>query len=68
MDRNVESGVIVFICGLMGIILAFIEYDLHGKGVLLDEFAANTVTISDVMAITIVIMLIIGVLLGGLRR
>jgi hypothetical protein len=64
MDRDVRAGVTAMFCGFAGIILAAVEYTLYIEGILLDEFVQNTVTISDLMAITIIIWLIIGVIVA----
>ena len=67
MDRDVRAGVTVMFCGFAGIILAAIEYTLYEEGVLIDEFVTGSITIADLMAITIVIWLIIGVIIAVTR-
>ena len=67
MDRDVRAGVTAMFCGFVGIILAAIEYTLYIEGILIDEFITGSVTIADLMAITIVIWLIIGVIIAVTR-
>ena len=61
MDKDVRAGVVTMSCGFIGVILAAIEYTLYNQGILVDEFTTGTVVISDLMAVTIIIWLLIGV-------
>ena len=67
MDRDVRAGVTAMFCGFVGVIMAAIEYTLWEEGILLDEFVTGSITIADLMAITIVIWLIIGVIVAVTR-
>ena len=68
MDKDVRTGVTVMFCGFFGIILAAIEHTLYQEGILIDEFITGSVTITDLMAITIIGWLIIGIILAVARQ
>ena len=67
LDRDVKAGVTTMLGGFVGIIFAAIEYTLYEEGILIDEFVTGSITIADLMAITIVIWLIIGVIIAVTR-
>lgn len=58
----------VFACGMIGLLFAAIEKGLNDRGILIDEMVTGTITITDVMTLTIVIWLLIGVMVAMLRR
>lgn len=62
------AGVTVLLFGFIGIILAAIEYTLYTEGILIDEFVTGSVTITDVMAFTVIAVLIFGVFIAVARR
>jgi hypothetical protein len=61
---DLNPGIIVMFCGFAGIILAFIEKALYDNGTIIDEFITGTITITDLMALTIIIWIIIGIIIG----
>lgn len=67
MDKDVRAGVTAMFCGFAGIIMAAIEYTLYEKGIVIDEFVTGTVTIADLMALTIITWLIVGVIMAVAR-
>lgn len=68
VDQDLRATVTVMFCGFAGIILAAIEFSLYSRGVLVDEYIAGTVTIADLMAITIILWLLFGVVIAVIRR
>ena len=58
--KNAPWPLTILICGVAGIVQAAIEYSLHDQGILLDEFTTGTVTISDIMIVTVLIWLLVG--------
>lgn len=70
MGRNDDfrAMMIVFITGCLGVIVAFIEYTMDNRGILLDEVVTGTVTISNLMAGTIILFLLIGAIAASLSR
>lgn len=65
MDRDVRAGVTVMLCGFAGIVLAALEKLLYDEGILL---AALEGAITDMMAGTIIVWLLIGVILAVVSR
>lgn len=51
-------------CGFAGVIFAFIEKALYDNGTIIDEFISGSITITDLMALTIIIWIIIGIIIG----
>lgn len=68
MDRDLSSGIIVFACGMIGLLFAGIEQALYNDGILIDEMITGTISITDIMTVTILLWLIIGTLIAVLRR
>lgn len=66
MDRDVKRMMIIFVAGLIGIILAALELALYNAGIYVDELviSSNTVSITDIMAITVVSATIGGVVIA----
>lgn len=50
---------------MVGVVLAFILYGLYTEGVIIDEYVTGSITIEEVMAMTIVIWTIIGVVIAA---
>jgi len=67
-SRDFGAMMVVFIMGCLGVILAFIEYVLYSRGVLLDEVVTGTVTIANLMSCTVILFLLFGAVLATLRR
>jgi len=50
--------------GCIGIVLAFIEKTLYDRGVLVTALSNMGVTLTELMALTIIIWLLIGAIIG----
>ena len=61
MEKSFRSFAIVFICGLIGIIQAYILYVMNLEGIVVDEYITGSITIENVMALTILVWAMIGV-------
>ncbi|MHA1829061.1 MAG: hypothetical protein ACTSX6_10500 [Candidatus Heimdallarchaeaceae archaeon] len=68
MDRDLASMVIIIISGCLGVLFAGILKALYDKGILIDEMITGTITITDLMTVTVLIWLIVGVMIAILRR
>lgn len=68
MDTDVRAAIYVLGCGLIGIILAAMEKIMYDEGIIIDEFVTGSITLPDLMAFTIIIWLIIGVILAVASR
>jgi len=64
MNKSVSAGIVVMLMFFGGIIIAFIEYALYTNGILIDEYVTGTITIGDVMAVTIIMFALIGVVIA----
>lgn len=62
--NDINPGIIVMFCGFAGIIVAFIEKVLYDNGTIIDEFITGTITITDLMALTIIIWILVGIIIG----
>jgi len=67
MNRDYQAGLIVMICGILGVIVAYILYELDARGILVDELTTGTITAADVMAVTIIVFLLAGLVMGARR-
>lgn len=63
MNQDYKQGVKILAISCFGIFVAAIEYLLYTGGVLIDEFvvASETVTIENIMAVTIIVCILIGI-------
>lgn len=68
MDREIKTGLIVFLCILAGIMIAAIEYELNSQGILINEFVTGTISITDLMAVTIIIWVLVGGIIAVVRQ
>jgi hypothetical protein len=64
---SVRAGVIVMLFGFAGVVLAFIEKTLYDNGVLVTALSNMGVTLAEAMALTIIVWILLGVVLGMLR-
>ena len=62
--KDLNPGIIAMFCGFAGIIIAFIEKALYDNGTIIDEFITGTITITDLMALTIIIWILVGIIIG----
>lgn len=67
MGKPFDKFAIVFICGMVGVILAFIVYGLYSEGIIVDEYITGTISITDVMSFIILAWSIIGVVLAAIK-
>lgn len=65
MDRYMKKFSLGFGCGLIGVLLAAILDIMNTRGIIIDEYITGSITIPEVMAITILIWVIIGVILAA---
>lgn len=68
MDRELKTGLVVLLCIFAGILVAGIEYELNSQGILINEFITGTISITDLMAITIVVWILIGGIIAVVRH
>lgn len=63
-----DTLLIVLLFGVLGIVIAMIFNAMNTAGVVVDEFVTGSVSITDLMAGTIVFFLIIGVVVAALKK
>jgi len=70
LSRDAKAGIIVLLFGLAGVILAMIHNGLYDSGVIIDEYVttSQTITLANIMSITIVIWLLLGVVFAVASR
>jgi len=67
MDRDMQTVLAIVGGGFVGIIFAAIEKILYEQGTIIDEFITGTISITDLMAITIIIWLLVGVIIAVVK-
>jgi len=65
MGKPFDKFAITFICGMIGVILAFVFYGLYVDGIIIDEYVTGSITIEEIMALTILVWTAIGVILAA---
>jgi len=70
MDSKVPTGVCIVAGGSLGIIFAFILKSLYDSKILVDSMvdASSGVTITDLMAVTVILWLLVGVVFEVSRK
>jgi len=66
--RDFEALLIIAVMGVLGIVNAMIFWTLNSRGILINEFISGTVTITDLMAVTIVFWLVVGVVIAAVKK
>lgn len=67
-DPDIPRGACVIFGGMAGTIFAFIIKALYDKGILIDEFITGTITIADLMVMTVIVWVLLGIILEVSRR
>jgi len=60
--------VIVIVCGILGIVSAMIIKTMYVRGHVIDEMITGTITIDDLQFVIFLAWLLIGIMIGALRR
>jgi len=68
MDSDMQAVLAIMGCGFVGVIFAAILKILNDQGTMIDEFITGTITITDLMAIVIIIFLLVGVIIAVVKR
>ena len=68
MDNDVTRGLIVFIFGAIGVIVAYLEQIAYAGGYLVDEYTTGSITLPDLQIMTIVLILLIGVIVAVVAK
>jgi len=68
LDKDVVSALVVMLFGLGGIITAGLEEALYDKGILIDEFITGSITIADLMTITVILWILVGMIVAVMKR
>ena len=65
--RDLNPGIIAMFCGFAGIILAFIEKALYDSAIGVNALANIELTITELMVLTIIVWVLIGIIIGVAR-
>lgn len=69
MGRNAGiPGLIIFICGMIGLIFAVVEYTLYSQEWLLHYYIQTSADLSALMGVTILIWIVIGGVLAAITQ
>lgn len=64
MEKELRPGIIVMFSGFAGVILAAIEKMLYDDGVLNNDYTTAFGSIVNVMILTIVVAILLGIVIG----
>ena len=67
VDSQAPRGSCVLFGGFAGIIFAFILKTLYDGGILIDEFITGSIVISDLMGLTVIAWILVGIILEVMR-
>lgn len=65
---DIAPGVIVALCGFLGVIVAFIEYTLYNRGIGSDALLTAGLDLTSFMVITVVLSLLFGVIVAMVKH
>jgi hypothetical protein len=69
MGRNAGiPGLILFVCGIIGLILAVIEYALYTEGWIVDMYITSQAELTGLMGVTVLIWIVIGAVMAALSQ
>ena len=66
-----SSGIpalILFVCGIVGLILAVIEYTLYEQEWIVSQYVTNQTELTALMGVTILLWLIVGAVFAALSQ
>ena len=64
---KIGPGIVVLLCGLAGVVIAFIEKTLYDRGVLVTALSNMGLTLTELMTVTIIVWLLLGAIVGMLK-
>jgi len=67
VDSKAPRGTCVLFGGFAGIVFAFILKSLYDGGVLIDEFITGSIVISDLMGLTVIVWILVGIIVEVMR-
>jgi len=67
VDSKAPRGSCVLFGGFAGIVFAFILKTLYDEGVLIDEFITGSIVISDLMGLTVIAWILVGIIVEVMR-
>jgi hypothetical protein len=65
---DLETLVIILVSGVLGVVNAMILKTLSDNGILVDAMIENTITLTDLMTLVVVIWLVGGILVSVIKR
>ena len=63
-----EAFIIPLVMGVLGIVMAMILKTLYDDGIIIDEVISGTITITDLMAVVVVIWLVGGIFIAAIKK
>ena len=63
-----EAFIIPLVMGVIGIVMAMILKTLYDDGIIIDEAISGTITITDLMAVVVVIWLVGGIFIAAIKK
>lgn len=67
VDSSAPRGCCVLFGGFAGIVFAYILKALYDGGVLIDEFITGSIVISDLMGLTVIVWIMVGIIMEVVR-
>jgi len=68
LKREFQAMLIVIVCAILGIVSAMIINTMYVRGQIIDELITGTITIGDLQFIVFFAWLLIGIIIGVLKR
>jgi len=63
-----SSGRLLLLTGVLGVFFASLFYELNADGIWIDEIISASFTIGDLQIITVLFFLLLGILIGLIKR
>ena len=66
--KDFETLIIIVVFAVIGIIMSMFLKTLYDRGIIIDEFVSETITITEIMAIVIILFLVVGVIVAATKK
>lgn len=67
-DQGAKAGLIILVCGILGMLCALIEQMAYNSGYLLDLYLTDASQLPGLMIVTIILWLLIGCVIAAISQ
>lgn len=68
MDQGVRAGFIILVCGIIGMLLAYLESEFYSNGWLINLYLTDASQLPGLMIVTVFLWLLIGFVIAAFTQ